>query len=57
MLDGMEELTLQVSYLIPFIWFRSKGCLKGFPVIKYTYVGCLKVAMWFVSALHDLIVF
>ena len=31
MLDGMEELNLQVSFLIPF-----KGCYKGFPVIKYT---------------------
>ena len=29
MLDGMEELTLQVSYLIPF-----KSCFKGFPVMK-----------------------
>ena len=34
MLDGMEELTLQVSYLVPFIWFRCKGYFKGFPVIK-----------------------
>ena len=34
----MEKLTLQVSYLIPF-----KSCFKVFPVIKYTYVSCLKV--------------
>ena len=33
MLDGMEEFTLQVSYLIPF-----KSCVKVFRVIKYTYV-------------------
>ena len=39
----MEELTLQVSHLIPFIWFRCKGCFKDFPVIKYTYVVCFKV--------------
>ena len=31
MLDGMEELNFQVSYLIPF-----KSCFKDFPVIKYT---------------------
>ena len=36
----MEELTLQVSYLIPF-----KSCFKGFPMIKQTYVPCLKVAV------------
>ena len=48
MLDGMEELTLEVSHLIPFIWFRCKGCFKDFPVIEYTYVACFKVAMWFV---------
>ena len=53
MLDGIKELSLQVSYLIPFIWFRCKGCFKGFSVIKYTYVACLKVALWFVSALSD----
>ena len=29
MLDGKEELILQVSYLIPF-----KSCFTGFPVIK-----------------------
>ena len=32
----MEQLTLQESYLIPFIWFRCRGCFKGFQVIKYT---------------------
>ena len=52
MLDGMEELTLQVSYLIPF-----KSCFKGLPVIKYTYVPCLKVTMLCVFALCGLIVF
>ena len=52
MLNGMEELTLQVSYLIPF-----KSCFNGFPVIKYTYVPCLKVTMLCVFALCGLIVF
>ena len=53
----MEELTLQVSYLIPFIWFRYKGCFEDFSVIKYTYVSCLKVAMLCVFVLCGLIVF
>ena len=48
----MEELNLLVSYFIPF-----KSCFKGFPVIKYTYVPCLKVAMFCVFALCGLIVF
>ena len=48
----MEELTLQVSYLIPF-----KSCFKVFPVIKYTYVPCIKVAMLRMFALFGLIVF
>ena len=64
MLDGTEEQTLQVSYMIPF-----KSCFKGFPVIKYTYVPCfnvsavclyvpcLKVSMLCVFALCGLIVF
>ena len=47
----MEEPTLQLSYLIPFIWFRCKGCFKGFPVTKYTYVAYLKVTVWFVLSL------
>ena len=34
MLDGIEELTLNLSYLIPFIWFCCKGLFKDFPVIK-----------------------
>ena len=34
MLDNMEELSLLVSHLIPYIWFRWKGCFKSFPVIK-----------------------
>ena len=50
----MEVLTLQVSYLIPFICFRCKGCFKDFPVIKYTYVACFQVTMWFVFALNGL---
>ena len=57
MLDGIEELTLQVSYLIPFIRLCCKGCFKDFPVINYTYVACFKVAMWFVFPLRSLIVF
>ena len=40
----MEELPLPVSYLNQFIWFRFKGCSKGFPLIKNTYVPCLEVA-------------
>ena len=51
-LDGMEELNLLVGYLIPF-----KSCFKGFPVIKYTYIPCLKVAMLCVFALCGLNVF
>ena len=50
----MEVLTLQVSYLIPFICFRCKGCFKDFPVIKYTYVACFQVTMWFVFVLNGL---
>ena len=57
MLDDVEELPMQVSYLIPFISFRCKGCFKCFPVIKYTYVPCLQVVMLFVFALCSLIVF
>ena len=53
----MEELTLQVSYLILFIRFRYKGCLKYFLLIKYTYVSCLNIAMLCVFVLCDLIVF
>ena len=48
----MEELTFQLCYVIPF-----KSCFKGFPVIKYTYVPCLKVAMLRVFDLRGLIVF
>ena len=57
MLDSKEELTLEVSYLIPFIWFHCKGCFKGFSVIKYTNVACLKVDMWFVFTFCGLNVF
>ena len=52
MLDGMGELTLQVRNAILF-----KSCFKGFPVIKYTYVPCLKVVILCVFAICDLIVF
>ena len=41
-----------VRYLILF-----KSCFKGFPVIKYTYVPCLKAVMLPVFDLYDLIVF
>ena len=30
MLNGMEDLTLQVSYLISVNWFHYEGCLKVF---------------------------
>ena len=49
---SIEEVTLQVSYLIPF-----RSCFKGFSVIKYTYVHGLKVAILCVFALCDLIAF
>ena len=48
----MEELLYRVSFLIPF-----KSCFKGFPVIKYTYVPYLKVALLCLFALCGLIVF
>ena len=51
MLDGMEKPTLQVICLI-----LVKCCFKGFPLIKYTYVPCLKVAMLFVFVLIIFIV-
>ena len=57
MLDDMEELTLQVIHFISFVWFRCKDCFEGFSVIKYTYVACLKVAIWSVFAVNGLIVF
>ena len=34
-----------------------ENCFKSFVMIKYTYLAYLKVSMWFVSALDDLIVF
>ena len=34
MLDDIEELTLNLSCLIPFLWFCQKGLFKYFPVIK-----------------------
>ena len=57
MVDDMEELALQVSHLIPFIWFRCKGCFKGFSVIKYSYVAYLKPAIRFVFAIYALFIF
>ena len=40
MLDGMEELS---KFFDSVHLIRCKGCFKDFPVIKYTYVACLKV--------------
>ena len=57
MLDGMEELTLEVILLILFICFRCKGCFKDFPMVEYTCVACFKVAKWFAFALCGLMVF
>ena len=57
MLDGMEELTSEVSHLILFIWLCCKCSFKDFPVTEYTYVACFKVTMWFVHALSGLMVF
>ena len=48
----MEKLNSQLSYLLQF-----KGCFKVFPVIKYTYVPCLKIAMLCVFAFCSLIAF
>ena len=53
----MEELNLEVSHLILFIWFRCKGCFKDFPVTDYTYEACFKVAIWFVFVLCGLMDF
>ena len=44
----MEELALQVSHLIPFIWFRCEGYFNGSAVMKYSYIPCFKVVLWFV---------
>ena len=39
-------------------WIKCcENCFKSFLVIKYTYLAYLKLSMWFVSALDDLIVF
>ena len=40
MLDGIEGLTLQVSYLIPF-----KSCFKGFTVIKIPVIPLMYLAL------------
>ena len=47
----MEKRNFE-SYLIPF-----NSCFKGFPVIKYTYVPCLKITKLCVIDLCGLIVF
>ena len=39
------------------IWFRFEGYFKGFPGIKYTYLACLKLIMWFIAAMYGLFVF
>ena len=57
MLDELKELILQVSHLIPVIWFHCEGCFKVFSrVIKYTYLDYLKVVPWFVFAIYGLLV-
>ena len=33
---------------------RCECCFKGSPGIKYTYLACLKVLMWFVFAKYGL---
>ena len=38
-------------------WFRCEGCFKGSPVIKYTYLACLKVLLWLVFAIYGLFIF
>ena len=57
MLDDIEELTLQVSHFIPFIWLRGKGCVKRFLVINCTYVFCFKVATKIFFAIYGLLIF
>ena len=57
MLHELKELILQVSHLIPFIWFRCEVYFKVLSrVIKYTYLDCLKVVSWFVFAIYGLLV-
>ena len=50
MLDEVEALALQISYLIPFIDFVGRIVS---PVIKDTYLACLKVFRWFIFAIYD----
>ena len=52
-----QGLVLQVSYLILFIWVCFESYFKGSAVIKYTYLACLKVVLWFLFAICDLFVF
>ena len=54
MLDNMKKLAL---LKLKVIWFRCKGCLKGFPVIKYAYVACLKVTLMQIRKLCNTFVF
>ena len=44
------------GHLIQFIWFRCKSYFRVAPTIKYTYLACLKVALWFVFAMYGLFV-
>ena len=57
-ISGVNQgLVLQVSYLIPFIWVCFESYFKGSAVIKYTYLACLKVVLWFLFAICGLFVF
>ena len=38
-------------------WFCCEGCFKGSPVIKCTYLACLKVLVCFVFATYGLFIF
>ena len=57
MLDQLEKLALQVNHLILFIWFHWECCFKGCPVLRYTYLVCIKVFIWLVYAIYGLFVF
>ena len=38
-------------------WFRWEGCFKDSPIIKYNYLTCLKVVLWFVFVIHGFSIF
>ena len=38
-------------------WFCCEGCFKGSPVIKYSYLACLKVLLWLVFTIYGLFIF